>query len=228
VYIPGNGESGNQAAGAVMETKKVALVIADISGYTQFIRSEKMSAVHAEEIIFELLEAVIDHAAYPLTLNKLEGDAALLYAELKDDEAAVARDAARQAHAFFDVFYERARLLSTERADCDCNACQRILDLRLKAFLHHGEVVFKKIRQFEEMAGEDIIIAHRLIKNSIPSNEYILMTDAFHQLAGDLPNMNMETRHEIYEDIGAVTIKVFHPKKKNEIKPDQPIYAQFF
>ncbi|MDP1624483.1 MAG: DUF2652 domain-containing protein [bacterium] len=66
-----------------METKKVALVIADISGYTQFIRSEKMSAVHAEEIIFELLEAVIDHAAYPLTLNKLEGDAALLYAELK-------------------------------------------------------------------------------------------------------------------------------------------------
>jgi len=32
-----------------METKKVALVIVDISGYIQFIRSEKMSAVHAEE-----------------------------------------------------------------------------------------------------------------------------------------------------------------------------------
>lgn len=78
-----------------METKKVALVIVDISGYTQFIRSEKMSAVHAEEIIFDLLEAVIDKAAYPLTLNKLEGDAALLYAELKDDETAVARDVAR-------------------------------------------------------------------------------------------------------------------------------------
>ncbi|MBI3167836.1 MAG: DUF2652 domain-containing protein, partial [Chloroflexi bacterium] len=69
-----------------METKKVALVIVDISGYTQFIRSEKTSAVHAEEIIFDLLEAVIDKAAYPLTLNKLEGDAAFLYAELKDDE----------------------------------------------------------------------------------------------------------------------------------------------
>ena len=202
-----------------METRKVALVIVDISGYTQFIRSEKMSAVHAEEIIFDLLETVIDKAAYPLTLNKLEGDAALLYAELKDDETAVARDVARQAQAFFDVFYERARLLSTERADCDCNACQRILDLRIKAFLHYGEVVFKKIRQFEEMAGEDVIIAHRLTKNSIPSNEYILMTESFYQLAGGLPNMRMETSHETYEDIGTITVNVFHPKR-NEIKLD--------
>lgn len=211
-----------------METKKVVLVIVDISGYTQFIRSEKMSAVHAEEIIFDLLETVIDKAAYPLTLNKLEGDAVLLYAELKDDEAAVARDVARQAQAFFDVFYERAHQLSTERADCDCNACQRILDLRLKAFLHCGEVVFKKIRQFEEMAGEDVIIAHRLTKNSIPSNEYILMTDAFHQLAGDLPNMNMESHQETYEELGAFNIKVFHHQRKDIADLDSQVYAQFF
>ncbi|MBI3163287.1 MAG: DUF2652 domain-containing protein, partial [Chloroflexi bacterium] len=107
-------------------------------------------------------------------------------------------------------------------------ACQRILDLRLKAFLHHGEVVFKKIRQFEEMAGEDVIIVHRLIKNSIPSNEYILMTDAFYQLAGDLPNMNMEKRQEIYEELGAVNINVFYPRKKNIADLDSPVYTQFF
>ena len=212
-----------------METKKVALTLVDISGYTQFIRSEKMSAVHAEEIIFELLEAVIDRAAYPLTLNKLEGDAAFLYAEMtEENQSAVARDVARQAQAFFDVFYERARALSTERADCDCDACQRILDLRLKAFLHCGEAVFKKIRQFEEMAGEDVIIAHRLIKNSIPSNEYILMSESFYELAGDLPNMNVETRQETYEDLGSLTVRVFHPKKKNKTEPDQPIYGQNF
>lgn len=211
-----------------METKKVALVIVDISGYTQFIRSQKMSAVHAEEIIFELLEAVIDHAAHPLTLNKLEGDAALLYAELKDDEIAVARDVARQAQAFFDVFYERARMLSTERADCDCNACQRILALRLKSFLHCGEVVFKKIRQFEEMAGEDVIIAHRLTKNSIPSNEYILMTEPFYQLAGDLPNMKMEAHQETYDELGSINVNIFHHQKENIADQDSPVYTQFF
>lgn len=53
--------------GTMMNIKKVALVIVDISGYTQFIRSQKLSAIHAEEIVFELLEAVIDHAAYPST-----------------------------------------------------------------------------------------------------------------------------------------------------------------
>ena len=211
-----------------METKKVVLVIVDISGYTQFIRSEKMSAVHAEEIIFDLLEAVIDKAAYPLTLNKLEGDAALLYAELKDDETAVARDVACQVQAFFDVFYERARLLSSERADCDCNACQRILDLRLKAFLHYGEVVFKKIRQFEEMAGEDVIIAHRLVKNSIPSNEYILMTEPFYQLAGELPNMKMETHQETYDELGSINVNVFHHQKKSIADQDSQVYTQFF
>lgn len=88
--------------------------------------------------------------------------------------------------------------------------------------------MFKKIRQFEEIAGEDVIIVHRLIKNSIPSNEYILMTDAFHQLAGDLPNMDMETRQENYEELGDVNIKVFHPKKKSETKLELPIYEQFF
>jgi len=39
-----------------------------------------MSLLHAEAIISDLLEAVIDHAEYPLTLSKLEGDAVFLYA----------------------------------------------------------------------------------------------------------------------------------------------------
>jgi len=61
-----------------MENKKVILAIVEISGYTQFIRTQKLSAIHAEEIVLELIEVVIHHAAYPLTLNKLEGDASFL------------------------------------------------------------------------------------------------------------------------------------------------------
>jgi len=208
-----------------METKKVALVIVDISGYTQFIRSQKMSAVHSEEIIFELLEAVIDQAAYPLTLNKLEGDAAFLYAEMNNEnQADVAHDVARQAQDFFKVFYDRARSLSQERADCDCNACQRILDLKLKAVLHSGEAVFKKIRQFEEMAGEDVILVHQLLKNSIPSNEYILMTQPFHQLVGNLEGLITEIRQEAYDGLGNITVHVNYPNRKNESDSNSPIH----
>ncbi|HEU0296582.1 MAG TPA: DUF2652 domain-containing protein [Anaerolineales bacterium] len=201
-----------------MESKKVALVIVDISGYTQFIRSQRLSAIHAEEISFELLEAVIDHAAYPLILNKLEGDAALLYAEMNGDPSAVAQDVARQAQAFFEVFYARARSLSQERANCDCNACQRVHDLRLKAILHSGEVIFKKIRQFEEMAGEDVILIHQLLKNSIPSNEYIVMTRSFYELIGQLDDLSPETRQETCDSLGEVTIHVFYPRLNHRLE----------
>ncbi len=212
-----------------MNIKKVALVIVDISGYTQFIRAQKLSAIHAEEIIFELLEAVIDHAAYPLTLNKLEGDAAFLYAEVNaENQTEVARDVARQSREFFKVFYERAHTLSRERADCDCDACQRIFDLRLKAVLHYGEAVTKKIRQFEELAGEDVILIHQLLKNSIPSNEYILMTESFHQLVGDFDDLTSETRLETCDYLGEVTVHVIYPRKKDQTEPYPPIYFQFF
>ncbi|MEP7136256.1 MAG: DUF2652 domain-containing protein [Chloroflexota bacterium] len=201
-----------------METKRVALVIVDISGYTQFIRSQKMSAVHAEEIIFELLEAVIDQAAYPLTLNKLEGDAAFLYAEINsENQAEVAQDVLHQAQEFFKVFYERAQTLSVERSDCNCDACQRLFDLRLKAILHYGEAVFKKIRQFEEIAGEDVILIHQLLKNSIPSNEYILMTQPFYQLIGNHDGFPAETWQETCDVLGEVTIHVIYPGNKNKL-----------
>lgn len=212
-----------------MENKKVILAIVDISGYTQFIRTQKLSAIHAEEIIFELIEAVIDHAAYPLTLNKLEGDAAFLYAEVTaENQAEVACDVARQSREFFKVFYERAHTLSIERADCECDACQRIFDLRLKAILHFGTAVFKKIRSFEELAGEDVILIHKLLKNSIPSNEYIVLTDSFHQLIGDFSDIPSETRTENCDYLGEVTVHVTYPRKNNQAEPYPPVYFQFF
>ncbi len=195
------------------ETKKVALVMVDISGYTHFIRAQKMSAIHAEEIIFDLLEAVINRAEHPLVLNKLEGDAVFLYAETGNaDPQAVARDVAKQALGFFEVFYERAKTLTEERAECGCNACQSVHDLRLKVVLHIGKAVFRTIRQFNELAGEDVITVHRLLKNSVPTREYILMTESFYALVGRLPRMAYSQRVEQYEDLGAVNAHVFTPQ----------------
>lgn len=213
-----------------MEAKKVALVIVDISGYTQFIRSQKMSAIHAEEIVFDLLEAVIDKAEHPLTLNKLEGDALFLYAEVNEKEMAkAARDVAKQVRGFFNAFYARAKTLTEERAECGCNACQRVHDLRLKVLLHFGEAIFRKIRQFEELAGEDVIAIHRLLKNNVPSREYILMTKTFHELAGNLPGMTHTESTETYDDFGTLNVHVFqpHPKTvKESLLP--PVYFQNF
>ena len=83
-----------------MRLTPAVLVITDISGYTSFIKHRAVSLLHAEAIVTDLLEAVIDRAAHPLAVNKLEGDAALLYAETGVDPAPAIRDAVAQIAAF--------------------------------------------------------------------------------------------------------------------------------
>jgi class 3 adenylate cyclase len=201
-----------------MEIKRVCMVLADISGYTRFMKLHTMSLLHAEAIITDLLEAVIDHAEYPLTLSKLEGDAVFLYAPLSDNEAAVTRDVVKQVIAFFEAFKAKERsLIACDQ--CQCDACSHIDQLKLKAMLHCGEVVIKKIRQFEELGGEEVILIHRLLKNTIPAKEYILMTDAFYQLSGGLADQTAETRIEECEGIGPVTIQVYYPKADTPFPP---------
>jgi len=201
-----------------MEIKKVTLVLADISGYTRFIKEREISLLHAEEIITGLLEAVIDTAEYPLTLNKLEGDAALLYTAVEADPAAVARDVAQQAVRFFEAFKQKRHAM-VNSASCPCDACSHIDQLEIKAFLHSGEAVVKQVRQFEELGGEDVILLHRLLKNGVSAPEYLLMTEAFHRLSGDLPGWRSEAHAEEYDALGRVDAVVFYPSIELVLAP---------
>lgn len=195
----------------IMKLQHVAIAIADIGGYTRFIRLHKSTLLHAEEIISQLLETIVDGAAFPLVLNKLEGDAALMYADMGDSEAAAARDVARQSATLFSAFHAKSGELARKRDNCPCDACQHILDLRLKVVLHHGVVAIRKMRQFEELTGEDVILAHRLLKNSVSKPEYILMSASFHRLAGNLAGYSSESGQEDYKDLGNVDTVVFSP-----------------
>jgi len=44
-----------------MEIKRVALVLADISGYTRFMKAHTMSLLHAEAIITTNILATLQH-----------------------------------------------------------------------------------------------------------------------------------------------------------------------
>ncbi len=210
-----------------MELKRVALVMADISGYTRFMKIHTMSLLHAEAIITELLEAVLDHAEFPLTLSKLEGDAAFMYATLDDDRqtaAAATRDILRQVTAFFEAFHAKERALIACDT-CRCEGCNHIAELKLKAFLHVGEVAFKKIRQFEELAGEDVILIHRLLKNTVPAKEYILLTERFYELSGGIGDSPLEARTEEAEGLGPVAVRVHYPAGDPTPLPPRPAPA---
>lgn len=196
-----------------MRLTQAVLVVADISGYTDFITNREVSLLHAEQIITDLLESMLDRTEHPLIANKLEGDAALLYAEHEPGEAdAAVRDALVQVHALFDAFASRLRRIGEERANCGCEACANISRLCLKAFVHRGEIAIKKVRQFEELAGEPVILVHRLMKNQVPLREYVLLSaEAAGRagLAADVGALHRET----LDGLGEVELRLLAPSQ---------------
>lgn len=158
------------------------LVIADIGGYTRFMTVHRINLAHAQHIVAQLLEAVIDGAGKKLKLAKLEGDAAFFYASGPVD----AKETARLFVAIRSAFLNRRDELAINRM-CSCDGCTQAGELKLKFVAHVGEVAFQKVKRFTELAGVDVILVHRLLKNSVPVSEYVLMSDALHeQLAPSL------------------------------------------
>lgn len=193
-----------------MELKEVILCLIDISGYTRFLQWNRTSLLHAEEIITTLLEAVISSARYPLRLNKLEGDAALLYTPVQADPLEIALDVLKQAQDFFTAFHNQQQELIATR-NCPCDVCQSVADLQLKVFLHHGPVIIKHVRQFEELAGEPVILIHRLLKTELQPRKFLLLSEAFYHLIGGAPELQLIRHQQHYEDLGELASHVFFP-----------------
>ena len=191
-----------------MRLAQAVLVLADISGYTSFITNRETSLLHAEQIITALLEAMIDRTEFPLTLNKLEGDAAFFWAESGADRGAAMRDVLAQVQALFAAFDARLAQVAAERANCTCEACASIAGLRIKAFVHCGEVAVKQVRQFEELAGTDVILVHRLMKNHLAEREYVLLSEAAAR-AWPLPvEAGARAHAEPFEGLGELQLTV--------------------
>ncbi len=155
------------------------LLIADIGGYTEYMRTHRMSLAHAQVNTSRLLERVID-AVPGLELIEIEGDAAFLYRQADSLDAddlvgEVVRSAAAMHHAFHVEREYVAKNL------CPCAGCKEAANLKLKFVAHVGEVATQTIRHRLKLVGIDVILVHRLLKNSVPLPEYVLMTDDLFQ-----------------------------------------------
>ncbi len=107
---------------------------------------------------------------------------------------------------------------------CSCEACTRIGELKLKQVVHTGNVDFEKINNSEKLFGVDVIVVHRMLKNSVPSQEYVMMTDHAHSNFVDFYGLQPERFKENFKGIGEVDTVVFYPdeiiKKKEGSEPD--------
>lgn len=154
-----------------MAVRRAVLLIADIGGYTDYLRWNRMSLAHAQLTIAGLLESVID-AGKGLKLAKLEGDAAFFWAPDGDAGSVVGQWVPQMRRSFL----AKRDMLVLDRA-CDCGSCSQIAALSLKFVAHEGEVAEQRVKRRAELAGLDVILVHRMLKNSVPLTEYVLMTD---------------------------------------------------
>lgn len=206
-----------------------ALVFADISGYTRFSRLHLTSLLHAEAIISELLEAIIQAAAFPLQVGQLEGDAVLMYAAVPTGrEADAARDIAQQIHQLFLAFAAREHALITCDAGCVCSACNEIELLKLKALLHFGEFTLQTLQGIAEITGPGVSVLRALAKAPVAVREYVLLTEPFHLLSGAWHNRPPD--EQIALPVGETTLhaQVYYPQVPTPSGPPRPGEALAF
>jgi hypothetical protein len=185
-----------------MASARWLLLIADIGGYTEYMRTHRMSLAHAEVNTGRLLEKVID-AAPGFELIEIEGDAAFLACEADalDNDAAVDLTL-RSAVAMHQAFHLERHYVATNL--CPCKGCAQALNLKLKFVAHVGEVATQTIRQRRKLVGIDVILVHRWLKNAVPVPEYVLLSDDLFDTAGtSVPGPAQEVSQDL-EGIGPV------------------------
>ena len=192
------------------ETSPAVLLIADISGFTRFMRLHALTTSHARQIIVRLLKALVDAAQPPLKVAELEGDAVFFFALSTEEALPQAAGAVKeQIMRFFQVFDREIEALKQVTA-CVCEACTSVGELRLKQVVHRGEVAVEQIDRFEKLFGIDVILVHRMLKNTVPSNEYLMMTEPAYTACTGFYDQEPERRTEAFEGVGEVETLVFY------------------
>ncbi len=188
------------------------LLIADISGYTRFMKQHAISISHAKQIIVRLLTVLVSRARPPLKVAELEGDAVFLYALTNGSSLdAVAQKVKEQVLEFFAAFQKELHAIDSLRT-CPCDACTHIGNLQLKQVLHAGVVAVERIGRFEKLFGLDVILVHRMLKNSVQANEYVMMTERAYAHIGDFYGLVPERFKETFEGVGEIETLVFYPR----------------
>ncbi len=148
------------------------LFIPDISGFTRFVNNTEIE--HAQHIIQELLDNIIQNNTLGLEVSEIEGDAILFFRKGKAPDA---NELLEQIRKMFLNFHAELKQYDKLRI-CDCGACSSANDLTLKFFVHYGQVAQNRIGQHSKLFGADVILIHRLMKNKVDGDDYALFTDA--------------------------------------------------
>ncbi len=187
-------------------------VIADITGYTSYLAKNELE--HARGILSEITDLLISELSAPLRFIELEGAAVFSFAPevaVEDPERLV--DIMEACYAAFRLLQEQM----ITNTSCTCKACQAIKALDLKCVAHYGEYAPCEVPNGIKLIGSDVILTHRLLKNSVIKSTgiqaYAFLTSAFvNQSANANTGLGAPRHVEVYEELGEVEGRVIDLK----------------
>jgi uncharacterized protein YndB with AHSA1/START domain len=183
--------------------QSTCFLIADISGYTGYLADVELD--HAQDILADLIGAVVTALRPNFRLAKLEGDAAFTFMTTDRVDGSMLLDTIERCYFGF----RRRRRDVRQATACECTACVRIPDLDLKFVVHHGTAILQKVAGRQELVGSDVIVVHRLLKNDVVEKLGIHAYALISQKAIDASDIDpaalgMVEHTETYDRIGDV------------------------
>ena len=189
-----------------MTTTTGYLLIADISGYTQFLTSSELE--HANPILQSLLGALVEQVGDPLHLWKMDGDAVLAYSTDGDFPS---------GETFLTICENLYTTFATHRQNiiantsCPCKACANVNTLDLKIMAHYGTFNEMQVGPMKDISGPDVILVHRMAKTEVTQstgvNSYALFSDPAVEAMGI--HAALMPFSQSFEHFGEVSMKVY-------------------
>lgn len=154
-----------------LDSAPALIFIPDMNGFTGYI--SKTDIRITKKVIPALLEEIISANSLNLRMAEIQGDAVLFY---RIGEPPAPHELVAQSKQIFLAFSQKLEELSKELPHMPISLPE---SLGIKIVAHFGKIGLTKIRGFVKLIGQDVIIAHRLLKNSTQADEYLLMTEQY-------------------------------------------------
>jgi hypothetical protein len=103
-------------------------------------------------------------------------------------------------HRAFHACQQHIDVLNT----CHCEGCRQAGRLRVKFVAHLGDVVVQRVKRSSKLVGLDVILVHRMLKNSVPVPEYILLSEAVFRCMGERFRSQGRPLEQELEGLGTV------------------------
>ncbi len=170
------------------------IIIPNITGFTDYMNNSNIE--HSQVVIGTLLETILDNNILNLKVSEIEGDAILFYSY---EFNKTIDEIISQCETMFKKFHEKLKSFNPD--NCKCGTCERLHNLTLKFVVHFGDLASIILKDYPKLYGKELIVAHKLLKNRIEFNEYMLITkDALSNYESDKSNSKINADWKIGDE----------------------------